>query len=259
MSTTNLPPEIKSSNMLPTPTIFMVAMAGLALLSVVVVVSTGSIMSLLVVLILIGILGYILFKMGYLTIEKKQDGNIHIGFFEKVPVPHSEPKTIIPVMPIERKEVFHIGGNKYTYDEAAAVCAAYESDFATYEQINDAYSAGAEWCGYGWTQGGMALFPTQKSTWQKLQQENEMTKRTKCGRPGINGGYFDPTNKFGVNCYGVKPKNDTVKFPIPVSSVDKSVFDNMVSKFKGMISNMDISAFNRSGWSKWDIPSLKLS
>jgi hypothetical protein len=86
-----------------------------------------------------------------------------------------------------------------------------------------------------------------------------VTKRTRCGRPGINGGYFDPTNKFGVNCYGVKPKNQNVKFPIPVSGVDKSVFDNMVSKFKGMISNMDISAFNRNEWSKWDIPTIKLS
>jgi len=245
--------------MLPTPTIFMVAIVGLALLSVVVVVSTGSIMSLLVVLILIGILGYALFKMGYLTIERKQDGNIDIRFFEKAPVPHSEPKTIIPALPIEKKEVFHVDGNKYTYDEAAAVCAAYDSDFATYDQVNSAYSAGAEWCGYGWTQGGMALFPTQTTTWQKLQQETDVTKRTRCGRPGINGGYFDPTNKFGVNCYGVKPKNQNVKFPIPVSGVDKSVFDNMVSKFKGMISNMDISAFNRNEWSKWDIPTIKLS
>ena len=26
-----------------------------------------------------------------------------------------------------------------------------------------------------------------------------------CGRPGLNGGYFDnPNLKFGVNCYGVK-------------------------------------------------------
>ena len=28
-----------------------------------------------------------------------------------------------------------------------------------------------------------------------------------CGRPGINGGYFKNKHiKFGVNCYGVKPK-----------------------------------------------------
>ena len=28
-----------------------------------------------------------------------------------------------------------------------------------------------------------------------------------CGRPGINGGYIDNKNvRFGVNCYGYKPK-----------------------------------------------------
>ena len=28
-----------------------------------------------------------------------------------------------------------------------------------------------------------------------------------CGNPGINGGYFaNPDLKFGVNCYGIKPK-----------------------------------------------------
>ena len=34
-------------------------------------------------------------------------------------------------------------------------------------------------------------------------------KGDECGKPGINGGYFsDPTMKFGVNCYGVKPDPD---------------------------------------------------
>jgi hypothetical protein len=244
--------------MLPTPTIFMVAMGGLALLSVVVVVSTGSFFSLLVVLILIGILGYTLFKMGYLTIEKTPTG-VNVGFFEKTPVPHSLPLNVLPTASLEKKEVFYVGGNDYVYDEAAAVCAAYDADLASYDQVNTAYGAGAEWCGYGWTQGGMALFPTQDKTWQALQAEMDMNKRTGCGRPGVNGGYFDPANKFGVNCYGVKPKGPTdKKFPIPIPPSDPAIFRTMVDKFKGLLTNINISAFNRSGWSKWDFPSFKM-
>jgi hypothetical protein len=30
-----------------------------------------------------------------------------------------------------------------------------------------------------------------------------------CGRPGINGGYFDnPEMRFGVNCFGAKPNEN---------------------------------------------------
>jgi len=244
--------------MLPTPTIFMVAMGGLALLSVVVVVSTGSFFSLLVVLILIGILGYTLFKMGYLTIEKTPTG-LNVGFFEKTPVPSSLPVNVLPTASLEKKEVFYVGGNDYVYDEAAAVCAAYDSELATYDQVGDAYTSGAEWCAYGWTQGGMALYPTQTKTWQALQGEMDASKRTGCGRPGINGGYFDPANKFGANCYGVKPKSPTdKKFPLPVPRTDSSAFKSMVSKFKGILNDMNISSFNRAGWSRWDFPSFKM-
>ncbi len=236
----------------------MVAMGGLALLSVVVVVSTGSFFSLLVVLILIGILGYTLFKMGYLTIEKTPTG-LNVGFFEKTPVPSSLPLDVLPTASLEKKEVFYVGGNDYVYDEAAAVCAAYDSELATYDQVGDAYTSGAEWCAYGWTQGGMALFPTQTKTWQALQGEMDASKRTGCGRPGVNGGYFDPSNKFGANCYGVKPKSPTdKKFPLPVPRTDSSAFNSMVSKFKGILNDMNISSFNRSGWSRWDFPSFKM-
>jgi hypothetical protein len=103
-------------------------------------------------------------------------------------------------------EVFHISDNKFTYDDAPAVCAAYDAQLATLEQILDAYNHGAEWYGYGWSAGGMALYPTQKGTWDALQNEADQKKRTACGRPGVNGGYFDPSLKFGVNCFGFKPK-----------------------------------------------------
>ena len=40
---------------------------------------------------------------------------------------------------------------------------------------------------YGWSDGQMAYFPTQKDTWDKLQK-NPNTKHA-CGRPGVNGVY----------------------------------------------------------------------
>ena len=146
-----------------------------------------------------------------------------------------------------------MSGNYYTYDDAPAVCAAYEAELASYDQIMEAYSGGAEWCGYGWTQGGMALFPTQQSTWEMLIQEADTTKRTQCGRPGVNGGYFDPNTKFGVNCYGVKPGDKGTRYPTPIPGTDPNDFNNLVNKFKSMINRMSVSPFNRAGWSEWSV------
>ena len=64
--------------------------------------------------------------------------------------------------PITKEEVFHVPGNKYTYKQAQAVCKAFDSELATYSQIEDAYNNGGEWCSYGWSADQMALFPTQK-------------------------------------------------------------------------------------------------
>ena len=70
--------------------------------------------------------------------------------------------------PVTKEEVFHVPGNKYTYKQAQAVCKAFDSDLATYSQIEDAYNNGGEWCSYGWSADQMALFPTQKVTQGKI-------------------------------------------------------------------------------------------
>lgn len=102
-------------------------------------------------------------------------------------------------------EVFNINHNLYTYDDAQAICKAYGARLASYDDIEDTYNKGGEWCNYGWSEGQMAYFPTQKSTWLELQTD-EKTKNS-CGRPGINGGYMaNPYLKFGVNCFGKKPE-----------------------------------------------------
>jgi hypothetical protein len=112
-------------------------------------------------------------------------------------------------------EVFNIANNKYTYEDAQAICKSYDATLATYDQIENAYNDGAEWCNYGWSADQMILFPTQKKTWEKLQKLDEgrgcnsksASHKNDCGRPGINGGYIaNPYVKFGVNCFGKKPK-----------------------------------------------------
>jgi len=150
--------------------------------------------------------------------------------------------------PASLQEVFHVSGDKYTYEEASDVCAVYNAELATYDQVADAFAKGAEWCDYGWTVGGMALFPTQEATWAKLQQELDLQKKTKCGRPGVNGGYFDPSTKFGVNCFGIKPGCNNRKYPIPLGDGVES------DKLKSLRANsgaIKISPFNRNEWSIW--------
>lgn len=106
---------------------------------------------------------------------------------------------------LNRPQVFNIPGNTYGYEDAQTLCQAYDSRLATYDEIENVYNKGAEWCNYGWSDGQMALFPTQQQTFNNLQtikgHEHD------CGRPGVNGGYIaNPHVKFGVNCFGQKPK-----------------------------------------------------
>lgn len=238
------------------PVILSLALGGVLLFVVIVYAATGSVLAVFMVLALGGVLVYILNLYGFIKIDTSQ-GGLDVKFYETAPKPAAS-KTILPGgkgvgAPIEKNEVFYVSGNNYTYDDAPAVCAAYGADLATYDQVNEAYSGGAEWCGYGWTQGGMALFPTQQDTWDALQGEVDQSKRTGCGRPGVNGGYFNPATKFGVNCYGVKPKDSgTVKYPTPLPGTDTNQFNQMVNKFRSMMNKMTVSPFNRDGWSEWN-------
>ena len=110
-------------------------------------------------------------------------------------------------------EVFNVSNNLYTYDDANAICKSYDAKLATYDQVEDAYNNGAEWCNYGWSEGQLALFPTQKATYEELQKldvgvtDPSKKRGNNCGRPGVNGGYIaNPYVRFGVNCYGKKPE-----------------------------------------------------
>ena len=93
-------------------------------------------------------------------------------------------------------------------------------------------------------------------TWDKLQKieghEND------CGRPGINGGFIDnPNVRFGVNCYGHKPKitpleaqlmKNNKEFPITRRNQE---FQEKVEYWRNRISDILVSPFNRKSWSRF--------
>ena len=152
-------------------------------------------------------------------------------------------------------QVFHIPDNIYTYNDAKAVCKAYGSRLATYEEIENAYKRGAEWCGFGWSADQMALYPTQMETWKKLQKRKG--HKHDCGRPGINGGFIAYKKApFGVNCYGHKPKitpeerelmdNEEL---IPLSPEERR-FKKKVEKYRKDLPEILVSPFNYDNWSQ---------
>ena len=152
-------------------------------------------------------------------------------------------------------QVFHIGDNKYTYGSAKALCNAYDADLATYEQIENAYRGGAEWCGFGWSDNQMALYPTQKKTWKELQKIPD--HEHDCGRPGINGGYIDNKNvRFGVNCFGYKPKMTPIERTImenedPLPKTQKEMrFNKRVNQYRKILPEILVSPFNYNKWSE---------
>lgn len=157
---------------------------------------------------------------------------------------------------VQKDEVFNISNNLYTYDDAQAVCGAYDAQLATYDQVESAYEGGAEWCNYGWSDGQMIFFPTQKATWDKLQKTKD--HKNNCGRPGVNGGYIgNPYLKFGVNCYGKKPKasdadiarmNAQKGYVYPKSKSDIDL-ENKIKYWKENADKLlKINSFNTSRW-----------
>jgi hypothetical protein len=160
-----------------------------------------------------------------------------------------------PVMEKKKEEVFHVGDNVYTYNDAAAVCKSLDSRLATYEELEQAYSNGGEWCSYGWSDHQMALFPTQKKTWNLLQK-NPATKHS-CGRPGINGGFIRNANtKYGVNCFGVKPKDGmkaTGIMPNSAAFMEEMNYAakqdaTKVDEWKNKLDQLEIHPFRENKW-----------
>jgi len=166
------------------------------------------------------------------------------------PVP--EPSAIEKILP-GKKEVFNIAQDKYTYSDAEPLCKAFGAELATYDQVKDAWNKGADWCNYGWIKGQSAVYPTQQSTYDKIQMGPE-SQRMSCGTPGINGGYFDnPELRFGVNCYGSKPaENNTDDRALmkPHNLTPETIlYDKKVQDYKVNLDQIPVNPFKTGTWS----------
>jgi hypothetical protein len=137
-------------------------------------------------------------------------------------------------------QTYHVKG-QFDYKTARSVCKAYGAKLATLDQVKEAHHKGGEWCGYGWSEDQMVLYPTQKSSWDKYQETDH---KEQCGIPGINGGYNVRDNqKLGVNCFGKKP--DGV---VPELAVEPTKVDQQAAYWQ---QNLTISPFNYTSWSEF--------
>jgi hypothetical protein len=148
------------------------------------------------------------------------------------------------------EEVFHLRKNIFDYKEAKEACGLLDSRLATYDEIENAYSNGANWCSYGWSEDQMVLFPSQKEYINQLKRfpghEHD------CGRVGINGGYVqNKYAKFGVNCYGKKPyATEKDKEYLSKYKLAGSIPDDILKKLREeKEKDFLVTPFNKEKWS----------
>lgn len=153
-----------------------------------------------------------------------------------------------------RQEVFNISKNTQTQYDAEPLCKALGAELATYEQVKEAQGHGADWCNQGWVKGQMAVYPTQKETWEHIQQGPE-DQRNACGRPGVNGGFFDnPELRFGVNCQGAKPSQKDHDATVMTSGEGAPLtpgaleFEKKTAKYRGEANSIGILPFSKQTW-----------
>jgi hypothetical protein len=148
-----------------------------------------------------------------------------------------------------KKQVFNISRNLYTFEDAEPLCRAFGAELATYDQVKDAYNAGADWCNYGWAKGQLAIYPTQKSTYEKLQHGPEH-ERMSCGLPGVNGGYFpNADERFGVNCYGPRPAESALDERVQLEERSNTAFDRKVNHYKSELDGIAVNPWSEKQWS----------
>jgi hypothetical protein len=146
-------------------------------------------------------------------------------------------------------QVFNVARNLYTYAEAEPLCRAFGAELATYEQVKDAWTAGADWCNYGWVKGQLAVYPTQQATYDKLQG-GPADQRDSCGVPGVNGGFFpNAEQRFGVNCYGTRPRETPLDERQQFVTQHETAFDREVARFKAELPGIAVNPWNGAQWS----------
>jgi len=153
-----------------------------------------------------------------------------------------------------KTQVYHIPNNKYNYIDSQAICKAYGGRLANYDEMEEAYEKGGNWCSYGWSDDQMALFPTQKKTWDSLQTKDG--HENDCGRPGVNGGFIqNPNVRFGANCFGPKPemRDQDEKYmkmvSTPPESAEERAVDNREQYWLNHMNKLLVAPFNNDTWS----------
>jgi hypothetical protein len=122
---------------------------------------------------------------------------------------------------MKSKTVYNVDRNMFTYADAPLVCAALGGTLATKDQMKEAYEKGANWCNYGWVAGQEGIFPIQASFMSDMRAMVPKDQRDRCGKIGINGGYFsDGGMRFGVNCYGKVPTREAIASAITDTTID---------------------------------------
>jgi hypothetical protein len=101
------------------------------------------------------------------------------------------------------KEVFYIY-SKFNYLEAQEICKSYNGSLATLKQLEEAYSNGANWCNWGWLNDGTIGYPVQEKYWLDMEGRHKGHCGPTAGINKVNN--IDPLQRYGVNCYGIKPK-----------------------------------------------------
>lgn len=146
-------------------------------------------------------------------------------------------------------QVFNVSQNVYTFADAEPLCRAFGAELATYDQVKDAYNAGADWCNYGWVKGQLAVFPTQRSTFEKLQK-GPVSEQMSCGLPGVNGGYFpNAEQRFGVNCYGPRPAETALDERTQMELRPDTEFDRKVREFRSELGGIAVNPWSKKQWS----------
>jgi len=150
----------------------------------------------------------------------------------------------------DKEQVYHLSDNIFTYDDAQAACSAYDGRLANLDEMIEAYKNGADWCSYGWSDGQLALYPTQTDSWQELQ---DGTRKNQCGKPGVNGGFFNNKEfQFGANCYGKKPPVKTSEIEkIPMFANKLDPLTSKTSEYKSMINSGNIRVAPFSNGDEW--------
>jgi hypothetical protein len=104
----------------------------------------------------------------------------------------------------------------------------------------------------------------QKDKWRYFLLSKKLDELQKieghendCGRPGVNGGYMEnPALKFGVNCYGYKPRMTEeeeelmANKPIYPKTKKDQAMETRVQYWKDKLSTILVSPFNQDTWSK---------